>query len=104
MNFDEWLRHEISKLKKINAELKEEFSTIDRDYQQWLFEDAKEPWGFARNRQQADRNSGTGRNASHSGQDQAQSARPITAKQKDIIETHLQGKLGSRRPASRLTG
>ena len=94
MNFDEWLNEEIAKLRRISVRLREEFGSVDRDYQEWLFMDAREPWGFARNRQ-PDRNSGTGGNASHSRQDQAQSAHPISAKQKATIERHLQGKLGS---------
>lgn len=46
MNFDEWLSKEIEKLDQIRHALKEKHGTVDRDYQQWLFEDAKEPWGF----------------------------------------------------------
>ena len=48
MNFDEWLKREMEKLDKIREALKEKHGTVDRDYQEWLFEDAKEPWGFAR--------------------------------------------------------
>ena len=46
MNFDEWLKQEMDKLDKIRNALKERHGTVDRDYQEWLFEDAKEPWGF----------------------------------------------------------
>ena len=46
MNFDEWLKGEIEKLDKIKDALKEKYGNVDRDYQEWLFEDAKEPWGF----------------------------------------------------------
>ena len=46
MNFDEWLKGEIEKLDKIKDVLKERYGTVDRDYQEWLFEDAKESWGF----------------------------------------------------------
>ena len=46
MNFEEWLKGEIEKLDKIRDVLKEKYGNIDRDYQEWLFEDAKEPWGF----------------------------------------------------------
>ena len=46
MNFDEWLKGEIEKLDKIKDVLKEKYGNVDRDYQEWLFEDAKEPWGF----------------------------------------------------------
>lgn len=46
MNFDEWLKGEMEKLDKIRDELKEKYGNVDRDYQEWLFEDAKEPWGF----------------------------------------------------------
>ncbi|MBX8642990.1 MAG: hypothetical protein KIY10_10500 [Thermoplasmata archaeon] len=48
MNFDEWLKREMEKLDKIREALKEKHGTVDRDYQEWLFEDAKEPWGFTR--------------------------------------------------------
>ena len=46
MNFEEWLKQEMDKLEKIRTALKERHGTVDRDYQEWLFEDAKEPWGF----------------------------------------------------------
>ena len=46
MNFDEWLKGEIEKLDKIKDALKEKYGNVDRDYQEWLFEDAREPWGF----------------------------------------------------------
>jgi hypothetical protein len=46
MNFEEWLKGEIEKLDKIKDVLKEKYGNVDRDYQEWLFEDAKEPWGF----------------------------------------------------------
>ena len=46
MNFEEWLKQEMDKLDKIRNALKERHGTVDRDYQEWLFEDAKEPWGF----------------------------------------------------------
>ena len=46
MNFDEWLKGEIEKLDKIKDVLKEKYGNVDRDYQEWLFEDAKESWGF----------------------------------------------------------
>ena len=46
MNFEEWLKQEMDKLDKIYKALKERHGTVDRDYQEWLFEDAKEPWGF----------------------------------------------------------
>ena len=46
MNFEEWLKQEMDKLEKIRTALKERHGTVDRDYQAWLFEDAKEPWGF----------------------------------------------------------
>ena len=46
MNFDEWLKGEIEKLDKIKDVLKEKYGNVDRDYQEWLFEDAREPWGF----------------------------------------------------------
>ena len=46
MNFEEWLKGEIEKLDKIKDVLKEKYGNVDRDYQTWLFEDAKEPWGF----------------------------------------------------------
>ena len=36
----------MEKLDKIRDVLKEKYGNIDRDYQEWLFEDAKEPWGF----------------------------------------------------------
>jgi hypothetical protein len=49
MNFDEWLKQEMDKLDKIRDELKEKYGNVDRDYQEWLFEDAREPWEFARN-------------------------------------------------------
>ena len=46
MNFEEWMKQEMDKLDKIRNALKERYGTVDRDYQEWLFEDAKEPWGF----------------------------------------------------------
>ena len=46
MNFEEWLKQEMDKLDKIRNALKERHGTVDRDYQEWLFEDAKEPRGF----------------------------------------------------------
>ena len=48
MNFEEWLKQEMDKLEKIRTALKERHGTVDRDYQEWLFEDAKEPWGFVK--------------------------------------------------------
>ncbi|MEM0135371.1 MAG: hypothetical protein QXU18_09150 [Thermoplasmatales archaeon] len=36
----------MEKLDKIRDGLKEKYGNVDRDYQEWLFEDAKEPWGF----------------------------------------------------------
>ena len=48
MNFDEWLKKEMDKLDNIHKALKERHGTVDRDYQEWLFEDAKEPWEVVR--------------------------------------------------------
>ena len=46
MNFEEWLKGEMEKLDKIRDGLKEKYGNVDRDYQEWLFEDAREPWEF----------------------------------------------------------
>lgn len=88
MNFDEWLNEEIAKLKRISTKLKEEFNTVDRDYQKWLFEDAKEPWGFSRQKPMPA--------AASQKQEDRKDFRPITAKQVDLINRHMKGNLGPR--------
>lgn len=89
MEFDEWLNKEIGKLKRISVRLKEEFGTIDRDYQKWLFEDAKEPFGFSK--QKPDRAEGGSPPGNGS---QSRREYPLSEKQKAAIAKHLDGKLG----------
>ncbi len=120
MEFKVWLEQEINKLKAINAALEREFGSVSRDYQQWLFEDAREPWGFVKNRRQ---DNGAGNSAASSntnaGSDEGSASRagdtgapkghddsgkgvqgsqkgphPISPKQLALIQRHMQGKLG----------
>ena len=67
MNFEEWLKQEMDKLEKIRTALKERHGTVDRDYQEWLFEDAKEPWGFAKSEHANHDGRAEGRNPADSG-------------------------------------
>ncbi len=95
MNFDEWLKGEIEKLDKIKDVLKEKYGNVDRDYQEWLFEDAKEPWGLVKGAQQAGAVAKDRSNMHYSGKgDQKSYGRQLSEKQKKILEQHLEGELG----------
>lgn len=98
MNFDEWLKGEVAKIRKIDAALQAEYGTIKEEYRRWLFEDAREPWGFVRSRQPSASDQGEHRQeqAKDHGEkkESTPAARPITEKQLALINKHMKGRLG----------
>ena len=85
MEYIDWLKKEIGKLKTISAELKTEFGAIDREYLTLLFEDSKEPWGFVVRNQPGNQAPGNL---------DKKTERPLSDKQLAIIQKHLTGKNG----------
>lgn len=91
MNFDEWLKGEIEKIKDIRATLLKEIGSVDRDYEHWLFEDANARWGFMKARQPGSAPPAQEKHPPEQKQP-AEKFRPITEKQKTLIEKHLKGR------------